>query len=176
MRLNHWGLVGSLLAVGIAITAGCGGGGDKPDAPCGSSVTGSPFYDGGNNAAMITAGVNLDWTPLCEVRSADIIEYHVLRDGILVGVTKRDKRKFFDGTPAQISVPLIYQSLTQTSLPNEPAAYQLITQTTSVPYFGQTPGPHTYVVKAVIGQKMNNQTVYEERVVGVTEPITTPFF
>ena len=139
-------------------------------------MTGSPFADGGNNAAVFTFGVNLEWTPLCEVRSADIIEYHVLRDGILAGVTKRDARKFFDGSPAQGNMPLVYQSLTLTSLPSEPPVYQLVMQTTTVPYFGLTHGPHTYVVKAVIGQKINNQTVYEERVVGVSEPIDSPFF
>ena len=178
MRLNRSGWLAPLLAAGsLWLLAGCGGSGgnDKllvspSPAPCNSSVTGSPFSMSGTYTAIISYGTQVSWTPVCSVRTADIVEYHIMRDGVLIGFAARSQSNFFDSnTPFAIDYPLTAQSLSLVLPATDPPVYTLTTQTLPyAPYDASPSISHVYTVSAIIGQTLNNQRVYEERIVGVS--------
>ena len=171
----------------LLFVSGCGsGGGSAPaapiatvspvatPAPCVSAVTATPIIPAPSRGVLVV------WTAPCGVDPKSIIEYHIFRNVILVGVTDKTQSSFTDGPQGgyriyyQIPAPepnsLSYEAVLVTD--------RLAQFATGSVLFGgtQTVSPftsiyNTYQVTVVYQTMQNNKVEYVERTVGVTGPI-----
>ena len=178
-----------LCAVGsFSLLAGCGGSGTNEN-PVVSSSTSAAL-----GRALVTVArfsppdrtssepaFEINWTPLPEVDTADISQYLVLRDGSPVGSVKPDARKYIDEDNPFMKTATVgflgfyppsfgSASVLPATPPPAPTAYYQAVGTASVPVPLLTPKAHVYTVIALIKRTVKNQVVYEQRLVGVSDP------